>query len=267
MNYSVDPGASDLSKPNVLVAQDLELGEVIRSLADGRFTSVVQASPNIGDDLEVAARLAVEPERVFANPMSSLIHPFQSGPDMEKSIAGLKVEFGSTVEMWSIRQKIDLYLDGVGLPRFLRPEVHLIADELMTNAIFNAPYPFREEEPNQNVVRLRPSNRLPGSAKAVIFMARNGDELLIGCEDPFASLSPVRVLSRLAKCHEGGIFNSIRWNTRGAGIGCFMILERSRSLLLAVDQRSKTIIACKVSLLRGKRGGPSHQKTIHCLNL
>ncbi|MBN2357952.1 MAG: hypothetical protein JXR83_00765, partial [Deltaproteobacteria bacterium] len=105
-----------------------------------------------------------------------------------------------------------------------------VADELLMNALYNAPYDdagafrFRHLERSASV-------ELGAHEEVEFSFASDGHFLAVGCCDPFGSLSPNLVQERLATCFEesrADISNS----SGGAGLGLFMIYNNVGKLVV-----------------------------------
>ena len=63
-----------------------------------------------------------------------------------------------------------------------------VADELVTNAVFNAPF-VNESNTQPGANREDSSVKMTYNKEARFFMANNTDRVLIGCIDPYGSLN------------------------------------------------------------------------------
>ena len=90
---------------------------------------------------------------------------------------------------------------------------------------------------------------LPDQKKAKIFITHDERRLLIGCEDPYGSVSRLKLLNQLKKVFkQGGELPSPNEGGAGAGLGSKMMIENSCGYFMVVDQNKKTLVCTALPL-------------------
>lgn len=112
---------------------------------------------------------------------------------------------------------------GIGVnPRFLS-QFCSIADELVTNALYNAPVDKEGHHRFASVARSEQVQLDPGE-ELTIKICCDGRRLGISASDPFGSLTVRRVLDYLAKCLRKGA-DQVDDKAGGAGLGLYYVFD------------------------------------------
>ncbi len=113
-----------------------------------------------------------------------------------------------------------------------------VADELVTNAIFNAPRDANGRHRYAHLPRADEVALAPGEAIEVKFCC-DGRRLGIAATDPFGSLTQERLLSYLAKCFRKGD-DQVDNKPGGAGLGFYYIFEAVSHLVVNISVGKRT---------------------------
>lgn len=141
-------------------------------------------------------------------------------------------------EKRAVLESVENFLETHGMNRSLREDCLQCSDELISNAIFNAPF---SEKISRNNLHLK----IPGSSP-IIFDVSVGDfDVVICCADPFGSLKAKPFFERILHCYQSGVADSIQYGKGGAGIGSFMIFEQSLSFMLGMVPDRRTAFYCR----------------------
>lgn len=244
----------------VLVYRD-KTKYIVELLANGYEHAVCEAREDFASELLYSAIMALKPEIFLANPLSFFMNSFDSTrSDLSKADKHLTVNFDSTdqksaliesmVNFWS-KDPAAFALHDIGLQ---------VVDEMFTNIFFNAPIDAKGTRPLKQQDRAT-RIRLPERFKAKLFSCLTDDKLIIGCEDPFGSLSRNEVMFRLESIFMEAM-TSPRFNTSGAGLGLKFLTENSASFYLFCEKGKKTVFACGL-LLKGLKANLKASKNIH----
>lgn len=145
-------------------------------------------------------------------------------------------------------------------------EVLLVADEMVSNAIFNAPFVPLD---NQRSGIDRKSNVLSENftelAQFKLFLSDT--TILVSCVDFFGRLNIGAFLQRILDCYDQGLAKKMNMGHGGAGIGSHMMYHHSMGMYLAVQKEHATCVACAFprSLSSRKREGLA--KTLHIFDI
>jgi CheY-like chemotaxis protein len=118
----------------------------------------------------------------------------------------------------------------------------LVADELLSNALYNAPIDaagrrYRIDEPRHSP---RP---LAGREVVKLRHACDGRYLAIEVSDGFGSLDRSTILANLARAVNQGAPDKVQWTRSGAGMGLGLVYSRCTHLVfnIAVGRRTEVI--------------------------
>jgi len=113
-----------------------------------------------------------------------------------------------------------------------------VADELLTNAIYNAPV---DEHRAPRFAHLPRTHEvvLGDGERVAIEMQCDGRRLGIAVDDPFGSLSAEKVLDYLAKCFRRGE-DQVDQKAGGAGLGLYYVFEALSHFVVNVAKGQRT---------------------------
>jgi hypothetical protein len=123
---------------------------------------------------------------------------------------------------------VDDYVTALGAGREVAKAMAMIADELATNAVYNAP---RDEngEARYGGMDRRDKVELDPWEYARVDFGCDGRFFAIAVTDAFGALSPSRIRSRLASCMRGG--EQIENKAGGAGLGLYTVFTSVNQLV------------------------------------
>jgi len=135
----------------------------------------------------------------------------------------------------------EAYARGIGVHPRLATQFKTVADELMTNAVYNAPRDAAGNSRWGHVARVDEVELGPGEEIEVKFCS-DGRRLGIAASDPFGSLTQERLLDYLAKCFRRGD-DQIDQKAGGAGLGFYYIFDAVSHLVanIATGRRTEMI--------------------------
>lgn len=123
-------------------------------------------------------------------------------------------------------------------------DILLMADELITNALFNAPFVNKTTFDNPGIDRTDREVKMPGGFQGQIMVGRDDDRVVVACRDPFGSLNVEKYLNRLLKCESSGFASSINTTGKGgAGVGNCLVFNVCSSLYIGVRDSATTVVA------------------------
>lgn len=129
--------------------------------------------------------------------------------------------------------------------------IAVVADEIISNALYNAPVDESGLARFANQQRWIPVLLGPGE-EIVFSMATDGKRLGLGVRDPFGSMSRATVLSHLRRC---AALEGFRVDTKlgGAGLGLYYVLHLVEHMLLKVSPGKSTEVLGLVSVTHSYR--------------
>ncbi len=125
----------------------------------------------------------------------------------------------------------------LGIRRNMLTRCKMVAEELLMNAIYDAPVDVHGKQLYNHLPRTTPV-QLDGEQSGTFRYACDGLLLAIAVEDPFGALDRETILTYIMECYSGG--QTRMKQEGGAGLGLFQIMEMSDLLVINVKPRLKT---------------------------
>lgn len=165
------------------------------------------------------------------------------------NIFGMEKYFGEGVQIHAIRltssaEKVPAldavtdYAASVGVPSRLRMMIRNVADECLSNALYNAPVAADGTRKYSSRPRTQPVT-LEADEEIQFQFCYDGCRFGVCAVDPFGSLEPAQVQDYLAKGFRAG-HDQVSEGTGGAGLGFFQILDSLSHLVINLDRGRRT---------------------------
>ncbi len=247
----------------ILICEKAAPEEVLRYALERNISQIVQeTSPH--HEIEVKSSMAMmdAPASFFDFPLATILTPDKVTVQSEKTLRQLEIPFFKSDEKEAILDSIGEYMRTLAGSGTLESDVRLVADELFTNAIFNAGFqtiPGGANRADSIILDQKQTCRLLVGSK--------DDRLVVVCEDLFGTLNILKLLNRIRKCYEEGAHNSITWDQPGAGIGSYLVFKSCMSVYYAVQENERTMVACVFPLRKGMRARSEIGKGVHFVNV
>ncbi len=228
----------------VLLVEGLGPSEILDLVASRGFTTVIQEDPSKKQKrVEVSAKLIAAPERFVSNPLEYIL--------AAKPTVAFVVEFDDSKKKDETLKSIrEFVLRSPGTQTVVDSLVR-IADELYTNAVFNAP---KSQQTRSQQIKSR---------MAKIEVGISEGWLAIACTDFFGSLEPQALVQRILDCEREGLSSAIRMDTPGAGIGAHFIFDAASSFFAYTKVDHWTVVGCLLPLSLGHKQTQQKAKSIH----
>lgn len=234
-------------KTSIFVGHKAPISEVVDLMANSEVEHFVQTDKEgFIYDLFAAAVMLQKPAAFIKNPLPFFISNFKPDKSDPGSVRSTTLTFGSSSEKSPVLHAIsDFVRENPKTSNFIEA-VHMIADELIMNSLYNAPVQangkpmFMDHDRNTLV-------ELPKGAKAKLFITHDKRRLLIGCEDPFGSVNRFKLMKQLGKVFKDDL-SAANAGTGGAGLGCKMMIENSCGFYMVVKKGVRTLVCCALPL-------------------
>lgn len=219
-------------------------------------------------ELNTSASMLVNPAGFLNHPIATILIPTQARGKIEKSLKEFEVKFSKASEKYQMLARLDQYLRKYIRAGSLIDEIKSVADELFTNAVYNAPYSNNETDDLNGIDRTDSSMEMPNGHQGVIFAGTLNQQIVVGCQDPFGSLKIEKLLNRILKCYQDGVASTMRIDgSGGAGIGSFMVYNTAASYYVGVQPGHSTTVCCSLPInMSGKKRGQI-PKNIHIFEI
>ena len=242
INHVDNPLENVEPKKSVTFVRHLSPLELIDSYLNFATCHLVQEdSATLDYDLLVSRELILQSDNFLQDPLGVT---WSQGCIVDQK----KFPFNSSKQKKQILSEIENALFLIAKASPLKQKLITIADELFTNAIYNAPVKNSGEHPNQKKSRVEPV-ALQDNNVATIYLGWGEKFVAIGCEDPFGSLDNLLLAKRIRNALVKGK-EAINFGAGGAGLGTMMVFSSSQSFTSFVRPSRKTVMLSVNSLER-----------------
>ena len=182
---------------------------------------------------------------------------------IDKYLNGYGLET-TTIEVHAATDRDDVvdclqdYLNWLGASREVRAAMALVVDELVTNAVYNAPRDVHGRARYSSLDRRQKVSLTPSEYVNVQF-GSDGNVFALSVSDQFGALAPDRIRSGLRRCYTED--DQIEQKAGGAGLGLYTVLNSCDRLVINLEPEQKTEVIAISKLSRrnsrGRRGSHS----------
>jgi anti-sigma regulatory factor (Ser/Thr protein kinase) len=157
--------------------------------------------------------------------------------------------------------QVSSYAASLGCNERVVELIETIVDELVTNAIYNAPRTPSGEAKYAKMSRREPV-RLEDHEVGELQFACDGDYIAVAQIDPFGALTQETVVSYLNRCLVKGP-DQISEASGGAGIGLFRVFQSLSKFVINVDPGRKTEVITLIDLRLSMKRFRQATKSFH----
>lgn len=171
------------------------------------------------------------------------------------------------IEIRDSRKKLDYlaevasYANALGCNERVVELVETVADELVTNAIYNAPR-TEDGEPKYARRSRREPVELTDDEVGHLEFACDGDYIAVAQIDPFGSLTQETVVSYLNRCLVKGP-EQLSEASGGAGIGLYRVFQSLSKFVINVEPGRRTEVICLIDLRLTMKRFRQQAKSFH----
>ncbi len=158
-------------------------------------------------------------------------------------------------------REVSEFAVGLGLGDRIIEMLETVVDELVANAIFDAPL-GSDGKPRYAHLDRRESVVLEESERATLRYASDGRYFAVSVSDPFGALTRDTVVGYLARCLKKGP-EQILHESGGAGLGLFRVLNALSKFVVNIDPGRQTEAIGLVDLRVSMREMRSRPKSLH----
>ena len=255
-----DAGTEETIENKIVVCEQIPALDVLRLALERSANQIIQEkNPHWEAEMKASAIMLAAPRSFMDMPMATILSPDDLTPEAEKRVTEKEIVFSSSEEKNDVLESVNQTLRDFGCADTFCSDVRLVADELFTNAIFNAAFTHTKGiSRNQKVVVDKPCR---------IFIGRSEERLVVGCEDPYGSLNIRKLLAQIRRCEEDGAQRAITWGMGGAGLGSYIVFQNAMSMFYGVEEGKRTIVAAIFPLGKGSRARSKIAKSVHFIGI
>ena len=231
---------TDLSK-HIAIGEHIQTPDFLKAFVENKLSFVVQTSnDDLPYELFIASIMMKKPKLFLNNPLTIL----NSQDSSSTAMRVWQENFNATEHKERVLESIHKFIGKNKSMNRLADNILIVIDELFSNALFNAPVDesgyriFKNMDRNEKV-------RYPGNKNAKIFAVHTANDLFIGAVDPWGSVERDGICKSL---HHAYAERTVTENSKGAGLGLRMMLDRSRSLYFLSEMGQRSLICCHMRL-------------------
>lgn len=242
--------------------------DILRFATDHGFSHLIQKDGfNFDRELKASENLILNPESFFSHPISCILKPESVSDENEKQLTAIDEKFDSSNQKRPLLESMSKYLESKGLSQTLIEDVAAVADEFITNAVFNAPFVDPNTHTNPGLSRTDMEIKLKGGKQGRIILAHDDTQLVVGCEDPYGSLNLEMYLGKIRATYLRGPAATMNFGSGGAGLGSYIIFNAGASLYFGVKQARVTLLCCSIPLKMSYKKRVLLPKHLHVIQL
>jgi hypothetical protein len=171
------------------------------------------------------------PKRFMSGEKPFMLFEFQHGQEVLKTDSMI-ASFLSSKEKPNIMAKVQSFLSTNPVSQRFSDKTLLITDELVSNALYQAPVNKKGERVFKDLNRTQYAEFYLKQKAARYFLFMNRRKLLFGCQDPYGSLDFKSVLDILSAPKDPEY-----------GLGLKLVLENAHALYFGVKKGDSTLVA------------------------
>lgn len=221
-----------------------------------RIVDLGKACHLIASNQEVySEEVVVTARKILANDIFGIEHYLLRGVEPER------VSITDSRRRSQVIDEVGAFASRLDCSRRMVRHATDLADEMVTNALYNAPVDENGSHRYRSLSRSEHFELAPHEAVEVSF-ACDGRFLALGVADPFGSLTAHRVLEYLARCFAGGE-SQIDEKKGGAGLGLFKSLSVVSSYVINISPGRRTETIGLFDLRLDPRAHSGARKSFH----
>lgn len=215
-------------------------------------------------ELNTSASMLVDPMSFIKHPLATIMNPLDVSQAKEDELRKYQFRFSKARQKNEVLQSLVDYLSQHVKAESLIQDVRGIADELFTNAIYNAPFAGSDSHPSMAKDRTDMSIEMPSGFEGQLFAGIRENQIVIGCHDPFGTLRVKSLLKRILLCYQQGVADTMVMEGKGgAGIGSYMVYNSSASYYVGIVKNQATVVCCSLPTNMSSRKRGQIAKNMH----
>jgi len=244
----------------VLIVENAKLGALI-DLAHLGFNHIVQKTrEDFPQELLAASLMLVKPESFVRNPIPFFMSGFATSKLLKDPDRHLILRFNKAGDKSTLIDWVGAFLERQSDSNAIRDLCLQAADEMITNALFNAPVVLKKKRPFKDLDRTSDIT-IPSSLSAKLFICFGNGRIVLGCQDHYGSLKKDDVLGRLGEVLNERD-NNFKIGSGGAGFGMRNLVHGAANFYTLVKPGKWTLIACGYRL-KGLKSNMTAAKHLH----
>jgi len=204
----------------------------------------------------------LEPDELIITAEKLLRHDlFGLGKYLLWGVEPVRIEIRDSRKKLDYLAEVAAYANALGCNERVVELVETVADELITNAIYNAPR-TADGEPKYARRSRREPVELTDAEVGQLEFACDGDYIAIAQIDPFGALTQDTVVSYLNRCLVKGP-EQLSEASGGAGIGLYRVFQSLSKFVINVEPGHRTEVICLIDLRLTMKRFRQQAKSFH----
>lgn len=250
------------------VTDSMQPQDVLRLATEQGFGHVIQRKGlEFDKEIKSAERLINAPESFFTFPIASIFSPDDLTAEAESKVIAAQAKFNSSHQKRDILKIFSKAMESKGVSQTMNDDITSVADEMYTNAVFNAPFVSSGSKFNPGVSRQDQEVILEVGKQGLLVLAHDEKRIMIACQDPYGSLNLDGYLGKIKATYERGAAATMNFGSGGAGIGSYIIYNTCVSFYVGVKAGRTSIICCVLPLGMSNRKRALMPKHLHWIHL
>ena len=253
-------GLGDTSNTLVVIEPEGESLNPMEFLLKGYEHVLYSSRKDFGAQLFASCLMSKRPDTFTENPIPYFFHGFSPLIEDANRETNFIRHFDRSEEKPFLINELGQFFKQDRALRNIEDICLQAADEMISNALYNAPVGTTGERLYQTVPR-DVDVSLPRGKKAKLFSCFTSQKVVIGCEDLFGSLDRPTILNRLVEIYANKQVSPIMC-TAGAGMGLKFMIENCANFYMFGENKKRSIVACTF-LLEGRRKNIGQANHLH----
>ncbi len=243
----------------IVVGRNVPPYGILNLLRRGYSHFVQDNRDDFFSELFAATLMMRKPEKFMQFPIPFFIRNFKEEDNMTTKSAIF--DFRSSADKMELVSKIELFVRSEPATAKFLERILIIADEMIANALYNAPVDNKGAPKFKHLPRNFPAVYPENAGQARIFLMRDEEKLVIGCSDPYGSVAREPLIRRLMDVYEGPKADAMTLS--GSGLGVKMIIDNSVGVHLVVSKGQSSLFCASLPLKVGNRAVDKVAKNFH----
>lgn len=210
-------------------------------------------------DIITSCMLLKKPGSFLENPVPFFVGNFEGKKNYEATVRKHQLQMLSTIQKQQVIDMIAHFMESDIRTQRFTSSILTIADEMISNAFFNAPVDMNGKHIYQNANR---SEEVKVKSPVRLFIAHDDFRFVFGAIDPWGSVERNAILDTLL-----GAFLTdqadVRNHGAGGGLGCKMIIDNSVAFYVVVHRNVRSGVFCMLQIDQGLRRLTTLPKNLH----
>ncbi|MGE3759032.1 MAG: hypothetical protein AB7H97_14820, partial [Pseudobdellovibrionaceae bacterium] len=213
-------------------------------------------------ELELAHKMEQDPASFAASPLATIFGQNENELPADENFRPKNFTVTDIRDKNIILRTLEKHCEFLKVKSTLMDDLRLAADELITNAIYNAPFVDGDK------VLTGPSRKhqdvnIDPQKQPSFFWQADEQRIVIGCKDHYGNLRISHMLNRICLCYQDGPSQHVNYGAGGAGIGAFLVFRSCASFYVAVQRGVYTVVCCSFPYRMSGNKREALPKNIH----